>query len=172
MNRVKYCFCLGVLFLMSCGACSQRQTDSQSDGSREIGSYESEFTESGEVPENLYGCPMCGTSGQIRHYFTGEVMLCPACKGSGTVSEEILRELQEAERIGVELAGGNTQSADDDSNYSGNLQNEIEQCEREIENLERLLSQLEEGSVLYMYNSQELINLQYKLKQLQMMNQY
>ena len=116
-------------------------------------------------------CPMCQGYKQIQHYYTGEIIVCPACEGEGQVSEELLRQLQEADRIGREWADGVLNGNGGNSYYGrrtkDDIQAEIDQCEREISNMQLGLESLDESSTLYIYYSQELISLQYKLRQLQ-----
>lgn len=67
-------------------------------------SGESYFSQEYDAAVSMILCPMCMGNGQIQHYYTNEIMTCPACAGKGVVSDEVIRQLNEAEKIGRELA--------------------------------------------------------------------
>lgn len=157
----KYFVSLATLIICSgCGLCHTSDSDKNEGSTEDINMSE-------DQQGTFVVCPMCGGDKFIQDIYSGNVIDCPACEGYGVVTEDMAQELMEAQRIGMELAGGNPDDVGTD--YSGyDIQSEIEQCQREIENLENALANLEEGSTLYMYYSNELISLRYKLRQLQM----
>lgn len=162
------------LVATSCNNGGYKSMDSNdTDFSNKAEEYES--TNSSDYTEGIMvTCPMCMGNKQIQ-YYTGEIILCPACEGNGKVSESVLQQLQEAARLGEQAANDFLNGTSGNSNYGGEasyrsteqIQSEIEQCEREISNLQSGLENLDQNSTMYIYYSQELINLQYKLRQLQ-----
>lgn len=135
----------------------------------------SESTNSSNQAEGIMQtCPMCMGNKQIQ-YYTGEIILCPVCEGNGAVSSSVAQQLQEATQLGEQAANdflnGTTGSSGSEGvglyRNSEQIQAEIDQCEREISNLQSGLEGLDQNSTIYIYYSQELINLQYKLRKLQ-----
>lgn len=135
--------------------------------------YEStNFSE--QTEEKMLICPMCMGNKQIQ-YYTGEIILCPVCEGNGAVSSSVAQQLQEAAQLGEQSANdflngtiGSSGSGEVGAyRNSEQIQAEIDQCEREISNLQSGLESLDQNSTIYIYISQELINLQYKLRKLQ-----
>lgn len=164
-----------LLVTVSCGGNSSRSVQNSTDID-----FEQDYGNSGIVADDeaTCGCRMCGMSGMITDFTSGAVVQCIACNGTGYVSAELDRQLRESEEMGRKIASevyggpdaGNVmqgESGYDSGFYGGGNQFEIEQCQREIENLQRGLSMIDEGSSLYIFYRQELTALEYKLKQLQ-----
>lgn len=134
-------------------------TSSDNDESEGVSTAENET-------QTLYVCAMCDGNKRITDIYSGSIIECPACEGYGVVTEDVAEKLLDAQRIGTEIVGGLYKQSNNDYGDS-NLQLEIEQCEREIANLENVLSSIDENSTLYKYYSGELINLKSRLRQLQ-----
>lgn len=155
-----FVYLIFALLLSSCGLRQITGSDNEESESEEVSTTENET-------QVLHVCPMCDGNKRITDIYSGSIIECPACEGYGVVTEEMAEKLLEAQRIGTEIAGGSYNESNNGYGDS-NLQLEIEQCEREIANLENALSSIDENSTLYAYYSGELINLKYRLKQLQM----
>lgn len=127
-----------------------------------------ESASSASAYEQLYTCPMCGGERLIRHFYTGELMTCPACEGEGVVTADVIRQLQEAARMGEELAGG---ASGDNDGYPANASSpdvewEIECCRNEIANIEAGLANVE-SVTLEAYYRNRITELQYRIRQLE-----
>lgn len=135
--------------------------------------YES-TNSSDQSEEIMLTCPMCMGNKQIQ-YYTGEIILCPVCDGNGEVSSSAAQQLQEAAQLGKQAAADFLNGTARSYGYaevgayrnSEQIQEEIEQCEREISNLQSGLESLDQNSTIYIYYSQEIIKLQHKLRMLQ-----
>lgn len=160
MKKAHYAFLSFAFLLSNCGLVQVSNSNNEESETEDVSTVEKD-------EQTLHVCPMCEGNQQIADIYTGNIIDCPACEGYGVVTEEMAEQLLEAQRIGTEIAGG-TYDEPNSGYGNSNLQLEIEQCEREIENLENALSNIDENSSLYTYYSGELINLKYRLRQLQM----
>lgn len=131
-----------------------------------------------EMSQQLHLCPMCQGNRQIQHYYTGELMDCPACRGAGKVSVETIRQLQNAAQSGEELAnevingGGNEAMSDEGGVRSRDaIEMEIEQCERDKASIEEQLEYVE-SVTNRSYLSSQLTELNCRIRQLQRELQY
>lgn len=127
----------------------------------------------------VYECPMCMSNGKINHYYTGELMECPVCEGDKYVSEEVVRKLQEGERIGRELANewmGISPETPNGGNGGGSgyvpdvsdIDAEIAELQREIDNIQSAIVSVE-SETLNGYYSNYIIQLQGRIRQLESM---
>lgn len=99
---------------------------------------------------------MCMGNKQIQ-YYTGEIILCPVCDGNGEVSSSAAQQLQEAAQLGKQAAADFLNGTARSYGYaevgayrnSEQIQEEIEQCEREISNLQSGLESLNQNSTIY-----------------------
>lgn len=169
--RLLYQSLIGFIFLTlpSCGLISLGSSD-ESSSSDEEAEYEVEYDVEDQHGQSMYYCPMCQGNLQIQDIYTGRIIDCPACEGNGVVTEEVYRQLKEAEEIGRQAVEDYNQSTPY-NNYkpsSDDIQMQINQCQIEIDNIDRMLQNLDEGSTSYIYYSQQRIQLQYKIKQLEL----
>lgn len=154
--------CLFIILLTlvatSCNNGGYKSIDSNdSDSPNKTEEYEStNFSE--QVEEKMLTCPMCMGNKQIR-YYTGEIIVCPVCEGNGAVSSSVAQQLQEATQLGEQSANdflngtiGSFGSGEVGAyRNSEQIQAEIDQCEREISNLQSGLESLDQNSTIYIY---------------------
>lgn len=159
--------CSSLIMLSSCGLITMGSSDDTS--SDDDSEYETEYDGS-QSAQAMYHCPMCQGNLRIQDIYSGEIIECPACEGTGIVTEKMYNDLKEAEEMARQAveeynsglpSNAYRQSSDD-------IQREINQCQREIDNIERMLQNLDEGSTSYIYYSQQIIQLQYRIRQLEL----
>ena len=79
---------------------------SSGENAKYMGSDDMQYEEDAEMSQKMYLCPMCQGNRQIQHYYSGELIDCPACQGAGKVSAETIQQLQDAAQMGEDLAKG------------------------------------------------------------------
>lgn len=183
MKKNSLCLVFIALIVSSCGNGSSSNSDSY--GGETSTTYESEeasnsknlYNTEYEMAQQMFICPLCQGNKQICHYYTGEIMECPGCQGTGEVTAETIRQMQEAVQMGEDIAnsvingggggnyyGGYTRSRDD-------IERELRQCELEKEGIEDQLEYVE-SVVNQSYLSSQRTILNTKINQLKRELQY
>lgn len=183
MNYKKLYLLLIAIAVCSCGGGSSSGNSSYEDTSMD---YEFDGADSREnqnddeqgMPQQMYLCPMCQGNRQIQHFYSGELIDCPACLGAGKVSAETIQQLQDAAQTGEYLAnevingGGNEAISDDSGGRSRDaIEMEIERCEHEKASIEEQLEYVE-SVTNRSYLSSQLTELNCRIRQLQRELQY
>ena len=145
-------------------------------------SGDSYFSQEYDAAVSMVLCPMCMGNGQIQHYYTNEIMTCPACAGKGVVSDEGIRQLNEAEKMGRELAekimgiesGGGSESSGliDGTGMEGGgtrqlIESQINMLEQQIAMYEQGLINCESITLQSQYRN-TITELQYQIRNLKM----
>lgn len=175
-------FLMSVLFC-SCGVGTSsnkniHEETSSDDNVEYTGNDDMQYTGDTEMPQQMYLCPMCQGNRQIQHFYSGELIDCPACLGTGKVSAETIQQLQDAAQTGEDLAnevinGGDNESISDDIGGRSRdaIEMEIEQCERDKASIEEQLEYVE-SVTNRSYLSSQLTELNCRIRQLQRELQY
>lgn len=151
---------------------------SSDDNVEYTGNDDMQYTGNSEMSQQMYLCPMCQGNRQIQHFYSGELIDCPACQGAGKVSAETIQQLQDAAQMGEDLAngvinGGDNESISDDlgGRFRDAIEMEIEQCELEKASIEEQLEYVE-SVTNRSYLSSRLTELNCRIRQLQRELQY
>lgn len=167
-----------ILFCSCGGETSSNNNTSPYENIEDTGNNDMQYTGDTKMSQQMYLCSMCQGNRQIQHYYTGELIDCPACQGAGKVSAEIIQQLQNAAQMGEDLAngvingGGNESTSDDIGGCSRDaIEMEIEQCEREKASIEERLEYVE-SVTNRSYLSSQLTELNCRIHQLQRELQY
>ncbi len=176
--KIMYCMLLMLILFCSCsrGTSSNNiiHEETSSDENVEYtGNDDMQYTGTSEMSQQMYLCPMCQGNLQIQHFYSGELIDCPACQGAGKVSAETIQQLQDAAQMGEDLAsgvingGGNESTSDDIGGRSRDaIEMEIEQCELEKASIEEQLEYVE-SVTNRSYLSSRLAELNCRIRQLQ-----
>lgn len=172
---------MAILFCSCGGGTSSNNSSNEealSDGNVEYaGDDGMTDTRNTEMSQQMYLCPMCQGNCRIQHYYTGELIDCPACMGAGEVSAETIKQLQDAAQMGEDLANGvinggsNEMTSDDGGDSRDAIEMEIERCEREKASIEEQLEYVE-SVTNRSYLSSQLTELNCRIQQLQRKLQY
>lgn len=168
-----------IFVVCSCGngASSSRSSYDEMPTSYEY--YETDnaehFDNNPGMAQQMYLCPMCQGNRKICHYYTGEIMECPACQGTGQVTGEIVQQLQDAAQMGADLANGALNGGGCSSGgYSRSrdaIEMELEQCELEKASIEEQMEYVE-SVTSRSYLSSQLSVLNTRINQLKRELQY
>lgn len=165
-----------VCMFVSCNENPDRPTDRKREKSY------SPVTRNNKNVTSMVLCPMCMGNGKIRHYYyTNKIMICPTCEGNKQVSIEMVKQLNEAERMGREWAekvmgiSGEGTSPE----YSGQMgetgmggsrqliESQIGMLERQIAMYEQGLANSENITLQSLYRN-TITELQYQIRNLKM----
>lgn len=170
------------ILFCSCGggtSSNKNYEETSSDENVEYtGNDDMQYTGNSEMSQQMYLCPICQGNRQIQHFYSGELIDCPACQGAGKVSAETILQLQDAAQMGEDLAngvinGGDNESISDDIGGRSRdaIEMEIEQCEHEKASIEEQLEYVE-SVTNRSYLSSRLTELNCRIRQLQRELQY
>lgn len=168
-----------IIFLGGSASCNENPNSPKE---RKKGKSCTPVTRDSKNATSMVLCPMCKGNGRIRHYYyTNKIIPCPACEGNKQVSIEVVRQLNEAEKMGREWAekvmGINGEGAS--SEYSGQMgrtgmedsrqliESQIGMLEQQIAMYEQGLANCESITLQSQYRN-TITELQYQIRNLRM----
>lgn len=111
----------------------------------------------------LVNCPLCGATGIWVNTMSGDMDRCALCDGTGMAPSDQAKEISDSFRqMGIDLGGEATKSGGD-ADY---IQSQIDMYNNQIDQMQQMLSNFT-SETYRTYYSQEIITLQYKVKELE-----